>query len=135
MDRAERAEELHKRGYNCAQAAACVFAEEAGIDESLLYKITEGFGGGMGTGRGICGAVSGTAVIAGLLYSDGDTEHAGQTKMTTTRAAGQIQRKFTEQAQALICREIKTGNDGKPFTSCPDCIMIAVRAAEEVFGL
>lgn len=135
MDRAERADVLHRQGYNCAQAAACVFADAVGMDEATLYRVTEGFGAGMGTGRGICGAVSGTAVIAGLLNSDGNIADAGKTKAATTRLAGTIQRKFTEQAQALICREIKTGNNGQMFTSCTDCIKIAVRTAEEVLGL
>ena len=40
-----------------------------------------------------------------------------------------------EQAKALICRDIKTGNDGKAFTSCDECIRIAVRLVEEELGL
>ena len=135
MDRAEKAAALHREGYNCAQAAACVFADDVGIDESVLYKICEGFGAGMGTAKGVCGAVSGAAVIAGLVNSDGNTENPGQTKMKSTRAAGTIQRKFAEEAKALICRDIKTGNNGGAYTSCPDCIRIAVRLTEEVLGL
>jgi hypothetical protein len=46
-----------------------------------------------------------------------------------------MQKKFVEQAKALICKDIKTGNDGKAFTSCNDCIKIAVRIAEEELGL
>ena len=30
--KAERAIELHKKGYNCAQAVACTFCKELGID-------------------------------------------------------------------------------------------------------
>ena len=68
MDRAERAAMLHREGYNCCQAVACVFADAVGVDEALLYRIGEGFGAGMGTGRGVCGAVSGAAMIAGLAF-------------------------------------------------------------------
>jgi C_GCAxxG_C_C family probable redox protein len=114
---------------------ACVFADEVGIDESLLYKMGEGFGGGMGTAQGVCGAISGAAMIAGLVNSDGDTEHAGQTKAKTTRAAGIMQKKFIERAKRLICRDIKTGNEGKAFTSCADCIRIATEIVEEELGL
>ena len=64
MDRADRAAMLHREGYNCCQAAACVFADAVGVDEALLYRIGEGFGAGMGTGRGVCGAISGAAMIA-----------------------------------------------------------------------
>ena len=135
MTREERADALHREGYNCAQAVACVFADETGLDASTLYKVSEGFGAGMGTARGVCGAVSGAAIVAGLINSDGDTENPGQTKLRTTKAAGAIQRKFAEEAGALVCREIKTGNNGGPFTSCTDCIKIAVRLTEDVLGL
>ena len=135
MDRAEMAVAKHRNGYNCCQAVACVFADEVGMDEALLYRLGEGFGGGMGTAQGVCGAISGAAMLAGLVHSDGDTEHAGRTKAKTTRSAGIMQKKFVEKAQRLICRDIKTGNDGKAFTSCPDCIRIAVRLVEEELGL
>jgi C_GCAxxG_C_C family probable redox protein len=105
------------------------------MDESTLYKVCEGFGAGMGTAKGVCGAVSGAAIIAGLVKSDGDTEHAGQTKAATTKASGTIQRKFVEQAKRLYCIDIKTGNNGQMFTSCSDCIKIATRLTEEVLGL
>ena len=135
MTNQERAARLHGNGYNCCQAVACTFAEAAGIDESILYKLGEGFGAGMGTTEGVCGAISGAAMIAGLVYSDGNTEHAGLTKAKTTRAAGIMQRKFVEEAKALRCKDIKTGNNGKAFTSCDECIRIATRLVEEEFGL
>jgi len=134
-ERAEMAVAKHRNGYNCCQAVACVFADEVGIDESLLYKMGEGFGGGMGTAQGVCGAISGAAMIAGLVYSDGNTEQAGLTKAKTTRAAGIMQKKFIERAKRLICRDIKTGNEGKAFTSCADCIRIATEIVEEELGL
>lgn len=135
MDRAEKAAKLHREGYNCCQAVVCVFADELGMDESLLYKVGEGFGAGMGTGKGVCGAISGAAILAGLVHSDGNTVDPGNTKKTTTRAAGNMQRKFVEQAKRLYCIDIKTGNNGQMFTSCDDCIRIGVKLAEEELGL
>jgi C_GCAxxG_C_C family probable redox protein len=135
MDRAEKAAMLHREGYNCCQAVACVFADKVGVDESLLYKLGEGFGGGMGTAKGVCGAISGAAMLAGLVHSDGNINDPGNTKKETTRAAGMMQRKFVEQAKRLYCIDIKTGNNGQMFTSCDDCIKIGVRVAEEVLGL
>ena len=135
MDRAEMAVAKHRNGYNCCQAVACAFADEVGVDESLLYRLGEGFGGGMGTAKGVCGALSGAAMLAGLVYSDGNTENAGQTKARTMRSAGAMQKKFVERAKRLICSEIKTGNDGRAFTTCADCIRIATEIAEEELGL
>ena len=134
-ERAEAAVAKYRNGYNCCQAVACVFADETGMDEAVLYKLGEGFGGGMGTAQGVCGAISGAAMIAGLVHSDGNTEHAGQTKAKTTRSSGTMQKKFVERAKRLICRDIKTGNDGKALTSCPDCIRIATELVEEELGL
>ena len=134
-ERAEKAAELFLSGYNCCQAVACVFADKVGVDASLIYKMGEGFGGGMGTGKGVCGALSGAVMLAGLVNSDGNTEMPGATKADTRRAAAAMQRKFVERAKALNCIDIKTGNDGKMFTSCPDCVRIATEIAEEELGL
>lgn len=134
-EKADIASAKHRNGYNCCQSVACAFAEEVGIDEALLYKMGEGFGAGMGTTQGVCGALSGAAMLAGLVYSDGNTEHAGLTKAKTTRAAGIMQKKFIERAKALICRDIKTGNNGSAWTSCDMCIRIATELVEEELGL
>ena len=42
---------------------------------------------------------------------------------------------FVKDAKRLYCIDIKTGNNGQMFTSCDDCIKIAVRKTEEVLGL
>ena len=49
MTRKEKAIELHDKGFNCAQAVACAFAEETGIPEEILFAACEGFGLGMGS--------------------------------------------------------------------------------------
>ena len=45
---AEKALELHAKGYNCAQAVACAFSDQVDMDEDQLFKVMEGFGAGMG---------------------------------------------------------------------------------------
>ena len=44
MNRAERAAEYHKKGYNCAQAIVCAFCDKAGLDEETAFKVSEGLG-------------------------------------------------------------------------------------------
>ena len=46
--KAEYAISLHDQGYNCAQAVACTFCKEFGVDEQEMFRIAEGFGLGMG---------------------------------------------------------------------------------------
>ena len=135
MGKVEEALKRHAKGYNCAQAVACAFADEAGLDESLLYRLNEGYGLGMGNMKGVCGAFSGAAMIAGLKCSDGDIENGGGTKAATYKIVGRMQKEFAEKAGRLICRDIKTGNNGKAFTSCDDCIRIATEIAEETLSL
>ncbi len=135
MTKIELADQKHRAGYNCAQAVACSFAEEVGVDEALLYRVCEGFGGGLGCARGQCGALSGAAVLAGLVNSDGDIEHPAQTKASTTKLSAAMLKIFVEKAGALVCRDIKGAGTGKPLTSCADCIAIAVEAVQEVLGL
>ena len=42
MTRKEKAIELHNKGFNCAQAVACAFADETGIPEETLFAACEG---------------------------------------------------------------------------------------------
>mgnify|MGYP000497268703 CR=1 FL=1 len=48
----DKAAQNHQKGYNCAQAVACAFAEEMEIDESIIFKMMEGHGLGMGCMEG-----------------------------------------------------------------------------------
>ena len=66
MTKKELAIAYHNQKYNCAQAVAMAFAEEAGIDKELLFKVCEGCGLGMGGMEGTCGAVTGAVILAGL---------------------------------------------------------------------
>ncbi len=135
MTKKELAALKHGSGYNCAQAVACAFAEEIGVEESTLYKICEGFGGGLGCGLGQCGALSGAVVLAGLKNSDGDIQHPAQTKMATVKLSAAMLKIFTERVGGLICKDIKGGATGKVLATCPACIDYAVEAVQEVLGL
>ena len=128
MTKAELAVSKYRNGYNCCQAVACSFAEEVGIDESVLFKMCEAFGAGMGTGRAVCGAMSGVAILTGLVNSNGDIEHPGQTKAMSTRTAGQLLGEFEKKVGAIYCKDIKA----EQKTSCADCIANAVEIVEKI---
>ena len=59
----DKAAQNHQKGYNCAQAVACAFAEEMEIDESIIFKMMEGHGLGMGCMEGTCGAITGAVAV------------------------------------------------------------------------
>lgn len=114
----------HKKGYNCAQAVACSFAAELGMDEKEIFKIMEAFGLGMGA-MGTCGAVSAMVAIAGMVESDGDLEKP-KTKKNSYRVSKEQIQKFQEKNGSVICREIKGVDTKKVLRSCNGCIEDAV---------
>lgn len=134
MTKKEKAIELHDKGFNCAQAVACSFADELGVPMEVLFTACEGFGLGMGGMEATCGAVSGAVMAAGFKNSCGDIENP-VTKASTYKLTREITRMFEEQNGTLTCKELKGVETGKVRRSCPDCIMDAVEIAEKVLGL
>ena len=65
-NRIERAVELYKSGYNCAQSVFAAYADLYGIDKETALKLSSSFGGGIGGMREVCGTVCGMSMIAGL---------------------------------------------------------------------
>ncbi|MDO4517948.1 MAG: C-GCAxxG-C-C family protein, partial [Bacillota bacterium] len=106
-----KALELHKKGFNCAQCASCVFAEELGMEEKDLFRIMEGFGFGMGNME-TCGAVSAMTAVAGMRESDGNLE-APRTKKASYKASKAMIEEFQKKNGSIICREIKGVDTGK----------------------
>ena len=68
IDHARTAEELFRRGYNCAQAVFCAFCDVTGLDVDNAAKLSSSFGGGLGRLRETCGTVSGAAMVLGAVY-------------------------------------------------------------------
>ena len=129
-ERIKRAMENHKKGYSCSQAVACAYCDLLGIDESLLFKMSEGFGLGMGA-LDTCGAVTGMFMVAGLAKSSGDLEHCN-TKPSTMKLVGELRKAFVQKNQSVVCRELKGVDTKKPLRSCDGCIEDAIRIAGEM---
>lgn len=128
--KAEYATQLHQKGYNCAQAVACSFCEELGVDEETMFRISEGFGFGMGMME-MCGALSGMAMVIGLNNSVGNLEKGEATKGSTYKQVKEYIHRFQEKNGAYLCRELKGVETGKMLCSCPQCIMDAAELTEE----
>ncbi len=128
--RVARAHELHKSGFNCAQAVACTCADLVGIDEATAFKMTEGLGGGMGSYTQTCGAVSGGCAIIGYAVSDGP--HNPKTKGTTYKQVRQLVSRFGEQNGSTLCKELKGMTGGPVLRSCPDCVDDGIRMTLDI---
>lgn len=128
--RLEKTLEKHKKGYNCAQAVACTYCDLAGIDEELMFKLTEGFGAGMGSMECTCGAVTGAIALAGMKNSKGcDTPTS---KGGTYQISKEILKKFEEMNGSVICKELKGIDTKKVLRSCDGCIQDAAKIVEEI---
>ncbi len=120
IPKSEQAVELRKKkGANCCQVVTAVLTHDEG-----LFRAAAGFGGGIGTGKGPCGALCG-AVIAAGKQTDGQ-----RTTMYTKR----ISERFLELSGSLICGELKGRDTGIMLCSCEDCIRNAITAYEEIMG-
>ena len=134
MTKKELAIAKRNQKYNCAQAVACSFSEEIGVDEAVLFKACEGFGSGMGCLECTCGALSGAVMLAGFRQSDGNLEDPS-TKAKTYQYTKQMVQAFQSKAGSTSCKELKGIETGKVLHSCPDCSMDGGESVQEVLGL
>lgn len=112
MSHADSAEQFFRSGYNCAQSVLLAFCEETGLDEQTAARLASSFGGGLGRMREVCGAVSGAAMVLGLLRGY-DAPSDAQAKREHYRRVQDFARRFREANGSIICRELLQGVDVK----------------------
>jgi len=103
--RSERAVEDFSKGCNCSQAVFCAFAEDLGLEDKLAIKIASGFGGGIGRGGDICGAVTGAVMVLGLKYflPEADIQ---QSKAKVYEIVKEFKKMFKKRHGSIVCREL-----------------------------
>ena len=104
MDYEQRAEELFREGYNCAQAVFLAFACEK-MDRDEAARLASAFGGGLAGTRNTCGAVSGLPMAYGLLrgYADPQDKEA---KREVYAAVHGMAAEFERINGSIICRDL-----------------------------
>lgn len=125
-ERVAEIKDKHTRGYNCAQIVLCSYAEELGIDEETLFRVSEGFGAGMGGMMQTCGAVTAMFMALGLANSSGDLQ-ACDTKPQTMKKVRELAAEFEKKNGSIVCRELKGIDTGKVLRSCDGCIEDGIR--------
>lgn len=129
-ERQQRAQELHGKGYNCAQSVVCAYCDLVGLDEQTAYKMAEGFGLGMGV-MDMCGALSGAFMLAGVKGSAG-IKAPDTTKAQTYQQTREMANAFKEKNGTYLCCELKGVADGNVRRSCPGCIEDACALVEKM---
>ena len=105
MDKGDKAVSLFAEGYNCCQAVALAFSEEAAMDRDQLARLASSLGGGISRLREVCGAVSGMAVILGLLYGYEGPE-TGEVKADHYARVQQLALEFEQLHGSMVCRDL-----------------------------
>ena len=120
---AEKALELHAKGYNCAQAVACTYCDLAEIDEDTAKNLMQGFAVGMGGSmEGTCGALVGATSVLGMINKN---------PQKTVKDTRKMMQDFMEQNGTVICKELKGVNDGIVKRECIDCVKDAACLLEK----
>lgn len=128
-NRVEIAKVKHKCGYNCSQAVFCTYCDLFGIDEETAFKLSEGFGSGMGGMRETCGAVTSMFMLAGLKNSKGDLEKCSSKKDTYTLIQ-ELADIYKNNEGSIICRELLASNK-ETHKTCSDRIAAAAEIIEK----
>ena len=127
-DAVERFEKM----YNCCQAVICAYCEELGMKEEDAFRLTEGFGSGMGGLKDTCGAVTGMFMTIGLKNSAGTMDEPFATKMDTYQKLLEAAEKFKEKNGSLYCRDLKTEDGPQPLPCCMKCVEDAAQIIDEM---
>lgn len=104
-ERAKRAVQNFKSGYNCAQSVFLAYSDVFELDMETAKKMSVSFGGGVGRMREVCGTVCAMAMLAGFKYPVSDiTDQEARSKNyeMVQKMAGL----FKEKHETIICRKL-----------------------------
>lgn len=113
---AQKAMDLFKEGYNCAQAVFLAFEDKYNIDHKTALMLSSSFGGGMGRLREVCGAVSGMFMVAGVLYGYDDVKDYEAKKLHYERIQ-LLAKEFELRSGSIVCRQLLGLGEGKDVPS------------------
>ena len=146
MTHGEKAEALFYEGYNCSQSVLLAFSDVTGLEERTAAMLASSFGGGLGRLREVCGAVSGGAMVLGLVCGYSDPKDA-QAKRGHYHLVQDFAERFREKNGSIVCREllsgVRTANGKDPEARtdahyrkrpCPVLVRQAAEIAEALLG-
>ncbi len=106
--RQDKAEQLFRDGFNCAQAVFAACADLYDIDENLALRLASSFGGGIGRMRLTCGAACGMFLLAGM-QNGSVTPHDNEGKMANYQYVRDLADAFSEENGSITCAELLAG--------------------------
>ena len=143
MNRFERADAYHKKGFNCCQSVVAAFSDLIGMSEQEIMNVSSGCGNGAGTGE-MCGAITG-AIMALNLMTPVDMEDPVGSKKRAVAQSKEFQKRFKEKFGYLRCQDLlanKTTANEKTTAAntlgltkhCDIMVVTAVEIVEEMLA-
>ncbi|MBR6804473.1 MAG: C_GCAxxG_C_C family protein [Paludibacteraceae bacterium] len=103
--RRNKAVDLFKSGFNCAQAVAIAYSDVLGMSDEEAAKVSGSFGGGMGRMGEVCGTLSGAFMVMGHLIPVIDPKDAA-TKQANYAAVRELADKFKAVFGNIRCADL-----------------------------
>ena len=114
MSRKANALRLFKERFNCSQAVFCAYRQEHELDEPTALKLATAFGAGVaGTGRSLCGAVTGGLMAISMKHGREDLASV-DAKVKTYQLGAQFMAEFEAKHGSCKCEDILGLNIGTP---------------------
>ena len=143
MNRFEKADAYHKKGFNCCQSVVAAFSDLLEMGEQEIMNLSSGFGGGAGTGE-MCGAITG-AIMTLNLMTPVDLEDPVGSKKRSVAQSKEFQKRFKERFGYLRCQDLlanKTTANEKTTAAnalgltrhCDIMVVTAVEIVEEMLA-
>jgi len=146
MDHSEKALSLFDNNFNCAQSVLTSFAEELGLTEDELLRVSSAFGGGIGRQQFTCGAVTGAAMALGLKFGKGENDSDDKKQLTYDKTV-ELFNEFTRINGSTICRKLLNDLDMRNekqhaeieaqnlfHTNCRKYVVDAVKITEQIIN-
>lgn len=128
MNRKELAVENFIKGYNCAQAVICAYAQDFNLDEESAFRLAEGFGSGIPGFGNLCGACSGM-IMTKSLQNCMKKDLANPTKQKTYPQVKIAVQEFTNRMGSAECSVLLKTKDNTLIqgkrAGCIECVKCA----------
>jgi C_GCAxxG_C_C family probable redox protein len=105
MTKSEDAKEVFAKGFNCAQSILFTYGKDYFKENTTALKLASGFGAGISYRGEICGAVSGSLMVIGLLYGYSDLTIVVSKEMTF-KVAHEFMETFEKCNGSVICNQL-----------------------------
>ncbi len=139
----ERALELFRADYHCAQAILLAYSETLNFDEGLATSISSGFGGGMGRLQKTCGLVTGSFMVLGI-YNHAKYSNTRERNSNTYSMVREFHEKFRSIHGATDCLSLMNCDlnteEGRNYAKenrlsekvCEKCLSDSVRILKDL---